>query len=321
MAIVSKWIENLRNNRSLSPGRRIGLQLFLSMILLLWFFVGCFLYYHYHLLRYSLRTDSGFLWFSLSVTLVLTVVFYRQTRRLGRMINRQQKEETNRLKRQLSLNMSHELKTPVASIQGYVETILQNPGMDERQRTQFLNRCHVQTQRLTSLLRDINTLNRIDEAPEQMEKVSLDLNPLIHGILSDVQLSLSERRMTVEIHLPEEISIMGNEGLLYSVFRNLLDNSIAYAGDGSAIRLICSTRQDGLWHFRYSDNGVGISDAHLPSLFNRFYRVDKGRSRRIGGTGLGLAIVKNAVLFHGGTISVQHAPGGGLMFEFTFSAG
>ncbi len=321
MGIVSKWIERFRTARPLSPGQRIGLRLFLSMVLLLWFFVGCFLYYHYQLACHSLQADAGFLWFSLSTALVLTVVFYRQTRRLDRLINRQQEEETTRLKRQLSLNMSHELKTPVASIQGYVETILQNPRMKEEQRTQFLNRCHIQTQRLTSLLRDINTLNRMDEAPEQMENTSLDLNPLINSILSDVQLSLSQRKMSVEVQMPEEIPVLGNEGLLYSVFRNLLDNSIAYAGDGSAVRLLCNGPQDGLWYFLYSDNGVGISDEHLPSLFNRFYRVDKGRSRRIGGTGLGLAIVKNAVLFHGGSISVHHAPSGGLQFDFTIAVG
>lgn len=272
-------------------------------------------------LMYNLKADMGFVWFSVCVTLVLTFVLYRQTRMFGNMVDRLQEEENSKLKRQLSLNMSHELKTPVSSIQGYVETILNNPKLDEKQRTQFLSRCHVQTKRLTSLLRDINTLNRIDEVPDQLEKTSLDLNRLIDGIKNDVQLSLSQRNMTAEIHIPEEIPIIGNEGLLYSVFRNLFDNSIAYAGDGSCIRLVCPGIENGMWHFQYSDNGVGISDEHLPSIFNRFYRVDKGRSRRIGGTGLGLAIVKNAVQFHGGNIVVQQSPSGELVFDFTLKPG
>lgn len=309
-------------------GHRMGFSFFISMAALLWVFVGCSIYYHYHVAtNYAERgqdaghgTDMGFLWISVYIALILTLVLFRQARILGRMINRLQEKENSKLKRQLSVNMSHELKTPVASIQGYIETILQNPEMDEAQRTQFLSRCHIQTQRLTSLLRDINTLNRMDEAPEQLEITNLDLNPLISGIMSDVQLALSQRRMDIKVEIPEEIPIMGNEGLLYSIFRNLLDNSIAYAGDGTTIRLACTGTRNGLWHFQYSDNGVGISDEHLPNIFNRFYRVDKGRSRRIGGTGLGLAIVKNAVLFHGGQISAHQSPVGGLCFDFSLRA-
>ena len=115
----------------------------------------------------------------------------------------------------------------------------------------------------------------------------------------------------VESHLVE-----GNQSLLYSVFRNLTDNAIAYAGEGTTITLSAKD-EDRFWHFTFSDNGIGVPAEHLPRLFERFYRVDKGRSRKMGGTGLGLAIVKNAVLLHGGTISVRNVPTGGLQFDFT----
>ena len=108
----------------------------------------------------------------------------------------------------------------------------------------------------------------------------------------------------------------GNRSLLYSVFRNLTDNAIAYAGDGTTITL--EGKEIGnKWHFVFRDNGQGVPQEHIARLFERFYRVDKGRSRKMGGTGLGLAIVKNAVLLHGGTIRVNNLPEGGLKFELT----
>ena len=115
--------------------------------------------------------------------------------------------------------------------------------------------------------------------------------------------------------LPEHLVVKGNQSLLYSVFRNLTDNAIAYAGDGTTINLTAEEVGDE-WHFAFSDNGVGVPAEHLPRIFERFYRVDKGRSRKMGGTGLGLAIVKNAVLLHGGKISVHNRPTGGLEFNF-----
>ena len=118
--------------------------------------------------------------------------------------------------------------------------------------------------------------------------------------------------------LPAHICVRGNMSLLYSVLRNLTDNAIAYAGVGTTITLTAHEEGE-WWHFTFSDNGVGVGAEHLPRLFERFYRVDKGRSRKMGGTGLGLAIVKNAVLLHGGTITASNNPEGGLRFDFTLA--
>lgn len=226
------------------------------------------------------------------------------------------KEEQNVLKRQLTQNIAHELKTPVASIQGYLETILENPNINEAMKQQFLQRCYAQSQRLASLLRDISTLNRLDDAPEMVDFEKVDISAMVASIIQDTSLEMSERGMTFDNKLPDGITVKGNQSLLYSVFRNLTDNAVAYAGEGTTITLSVESK-DEFWSFTFSDNGVGVPYEHLPRLFERFYRVDKGRSRKMGGTGLGLAIVKNAVLLHGGTISVSNNITGGLRFEFT----
>lgn len=220
------------------------------------------------------------------------------------------------LKRQLTQNIAHELKTPVASIQGYLETILENPNANDKMKQQFLERCYAQSQRLASLLHDISTLNRLDDAPDMVDFETVDINAMVTGIIKDTALQMSERKMRFDNRLPQGVTVRGNQSLLYSVFRNLTDNAIAYAGEGTTITLTASLT-DGMWSFTFSDNGVGVPYEHLPRLFERFYRVDKGRSRKMGGTGLGLAIVKNSVLLHGGTISVSNNITGGLRFDFT----
>ena len=234
------------------------------------------------------------------------------------------RREQDVLKRQLTQNIAHELKTPVASIQGYLETILENPNTSDAARDMFLKRCYAQSQRLTSLLQDISTLNRMDDAPEMMGNEVVNISDTVANIQKETALQLQQKHMAFVNHLPDDIVVKGNPSLLYSVFRNLTDNAIAYAGESTTITLSANPINEDndeadapKWHFTFSDNGVGVPAEHLPRLFERFYRVDKGRSRKMGGTGLGLAIVKNAVILHGGTISVKNNEGGGLCFEFT----
>ena len=227
------------------------------------------------------------------------------------------KEEQNRLKRQLTQNIAHELKTPVASISGYLETILDNPNINDATKGQFLQRCYAQAQRLTSLLHDISTLNRLDDAPDMVDFETVDVGTMVASIAKETALQMADRNMRIINQLPHSLKVKGNQSLLYSVFRNLTDNAIAYSGVGTTIKITVHDNGKGFWHFTFSDNGVGVPYEHLPRLFERFYRVDKGRSRKMGGTGLGLAIVKNAVLLHGGTISASNNPNGGLRFDFT----
>ena len=228
-----------------------------------------------------------------------------------------QEEEQARLKRQLTQNIAHELKTPVSSIQGYLETIISNPNIPQENVRVFLERSYAQSNRLTFLLRDISVLTRMDEAPELVEKEQVNLSKIVENILNEVALGLEEKYITVVNKLPSEVILTGSSSLLYSIFRNLIDNAIAYAGNDIQITINCFREDEKFYYFSFSDTGVGVPEEHLNRLFERFYRVDKGRSRKLGGTGLGLAIVKNAVLFHGGTIFAKNMPKGGLEFVFT----
>ena len=209
-----------------------------------------------------------------------------------------QEEEQARLKRQLTQNIAHELKTPVSSIQGYLETILSNPNIPKDTVRTFLERSYAQSNRLTTLLRDISVLTRMDEAPEMMEREAVNLSLVVENIINEVNLGLEEKHIKVINLMPQALMINGNHSLLYSIFRNLMDNAIAYAGTNIHITINCFREDDTFYYFSFSDSGIGVEEEHLTRLFERFYRVDKGRSRKLGGTGLGLAIVKNAVLFH-----------------------
>lgn len=228
-----------------------------------------------------------------------------------------QKEEESRLKRQLTQNIAHELKTPVSSIQGYIETILDNQTLPDEKRNFFIERCHIQTKRLTDLLQDISLLNRIDESNQLFEQECINLSNMIQEIANDSAEQLAQKKMTIETKMRAPLYIQGNNSLLYSIFRNLTDNAIAYAGEGAHITIHCYMQDSSFYYFSFSDSGIGVSEEHLNRLFERFYRVDKGRSRKIGGTGLGLAIVKNAVLYHKGEIVAKNRAQGGLEFLFT----
>lgn len=228
-----------------------------------------------------------------------------------------QEEEQVRLKRQLTQNIAHELKTPVSSIQGYLETIVSNKNLPREKIDAFLERCYAQSNRLSRLLRDISVLTRMDEAAHLIDMERVDISALVDSIINEVALELEEKQITVHNSLRSGIHVRGNYSLLYSIFRNLMDNAIAYAGTGIQIHLTCFRQDEHFYYFSFSDTGVGVPPEHLNRLFERFYRVDKGRSRKLGGTGLGLAIVKNAVIIHGGSISAKNSPSGGLEFVFT----
>ncbi len=248
---------------------------------------------------------------------------------------RNSEEDKERIKRQLTQNAAHELKTPAASIQGYLETMITNPDLPEDKRRHFLERCYEQSERMCRLLQDMSTLTKLDAVADKeadgKPKSTVDVRAVIDNVLDDTALELEQRGITATLNLPDEITVPGDYSLVYSIFRNLIDNSIAYATGATKISILCAesegeepgesgrteTRR---YEFTVSDNGCGVAPEHLAHIFERFYRVDKGRSRKIGGTGLGMAIVKNAVAVHGGTASAEITPGGGLTVKFSLRA-
>lgn len=230
---------------------------------------------------------------------------------------RDSEKDKARLKRQLTQNVAHELKTPVSSIQGYLETIVSNPDIDAQTKEQFIQRCYAQSRRLSSLLADISTLNKLDDAPQGYEFEAVNIPDLLQTIRRDVSMQMEANHVTFRSLVEPGVEVNGNPSLLYSIFRNLTDNSIAYGGEEVTITVQVLSESTDFYTFSFSDNGPGVAPEHIPHLFERFYRIDKGRSRKMGGTGLGLAIVKNSVLLHRGTISVRLGIAGGLEFIFT----
>lgn len=230
---------------------------------------------------------------------------------------RNSEDDKTRIKRQLTQNIAHEIKTPVSSLQGYLETMISDKDMDEKTKELFIERCYAQSCRLSNLLRDVSVLTSMDEAAQPFETSELNMHLLIEEIKEEVSSRLAEKKMRFLNLTGPSLKIKGNPALVYSIFRNLTENSIAYAGEGSSIVVQALNETEEYCRFSFSDNGAGVDPLHLPHLFERFYRIDKGRSRKNGGTGLGLAIVKNAVLLHGGDISAKLSSTGGIEFIFT----
>lgn len=230
-----------------------------------------------------------------------------------------QLDEAKKYKQQLTHNIAHELKTPVTSIRGYLETLMQQ-DLDKDQSRFFIERAYAQTLRLSSLVSDISTLNNIEEAAGRYDIEIIKIRQCIREIENDLAYRLSENNIKVEVEIDEHIIIEGVYLLIYSLFKNLIDNSIDHAGKNIYIHIgTAGIESDKIW-FRYYDTGKGVPDKHIDRLFERFYRVEAGRSRKSGGSGLGLSIVKNSVLLHNGTITVKNRENGGLQFDFSLSA-
>ncbi len=226
-------------------------------------------------------------------------------------------EKNKLLKQQMSNNITHELRTPVSSIRGYIETILSCRSLSPEKQHYFLERAHAQVVRLTDLIRDVALISKTEEAPETMPREEIDINSVVADIVEELRGQLSESKMKVTDEIPPHTSINGNYALVYSIFRNLMENSIRYSGEGTEIGIERYNEDKEYYYFRFYDTGVGVPEEHLSRLFERFYRVTEGRTRDCGGTGLGLSIVRNAVLFHFGNISVRNRKDSGLEFLFS----
>ena len=227
-----------------------------------------------------------------------------------------EEQEKIRIKRQLSNNINHELKTPVASIGVCLETLLSGISLSEEKRQELIERCYMHNERLRRLLNEVSLITRMEDGSALIGKENVVINDMLAEIAEELAIMPEEERMTLHTDFDKEVEIEGNLSLIGSIFRNLTENAIAYSG-GRNIYISLMEDNDSWCKIRFEDDGCGVEEKQLSRLFERFYRVDKGRSRQLGGTGLGLSIVKHAVLFHGGTITASNRPGGGLRFEFS----
>ena len=234
------------------------------------------------------------------------------------LLNNISSSEKNRLlKQEMTNNIAHELKTPVSSIRGYIETILEQSNLTPDKQKFFLERAYTQVLRLSDLIRDVALITKTEEASELFTKENINIYDTVNEVTTDLEVPLKHAGIILENCVSSKVEIEGNHTLLYSIFRNLIDNTISYAGDNVTIHIETYTEDSEFYYFSYYDTGRGIEEEHLTRIFDRFYRVNPGRSRKNGGSGLGLSIVKNAILFHKGQISAKNRKDGGLEFIFS----
>lgn len=225
-------------------------------------------------------------------------------------------EEKSRMKRQLTNNINHELKTPIGVIKGYLDTIIENPDMDTASREHFQLKAREHVNRLVNIITDVSAITRLEDGSQLINTEVLDYHDVVYTAANDFEESNVLGQMEFNYDVPLDCMIDGNYNLLSGMIINLTKNAVAYSkGSECGVRLL--DEDDRFYRFVFYDNGVGVGEEHIPHLFDRFYRVDSGRSRKSGGTGLGLPIVYNVVEAHGGKITVRNREGGGLEFIFT----
>lgn len=225
-------------------------------------------------------------------------------------------QEKQRIKHQLTNNINHEIKSPVHAIQACLETIVnQGEKLTKEQTVELIHHAYEHVQQLSALLQDISMITRMTDASNKIERTEVNINKILEGIKKEIELYPDEKKMRFNMTVPENMIINGNKHLIESIFQNLTNNALSYSGGRD---IFLSASDEGSYYmFEFADNGIGVDKEHLSKLFERFYRVDSGRSRKLGGTGLGLSIVKNAVIFHDGAIKVSNRQKGGLQFTFT----
>ena len=223
-------------------------------------------------------------------------------------------EETERVRRDFVTNVSHELRTPLASIQGYAETLLDGAVDDPEHNRRFLEIIRQNAERLAQLSSDLMTLSQIEVRARDYDFAPVVVNDLLTQASDSIRALTDKKRVSVRVEgLPASTRVECDSDSLYQALMNLLENAAKYTPEGGAITL-GAQREDEEIEFYVRDTGVGIPSDHIPRLFERFYRVDKARSRELGGTGLGLAIVKHLVLAHDGSVRVESEMGKGSTF-------
>jgi signal transduction histidine kinase len=273
-------------------------------------------------IRSFLQAEHSFIFLVLSLFVISMFLLWQIATRFGRDISRlkadvlaQQKARMD-LKSEMTNSIAHELRTPVSAIRGYTETLLEE-DLPENTRIAFTRRAYDAAVRLSDLLRDVALLSKLEEADKLFKKEEVFIYEIVNDVIEEFAGKIDENSVKVENSLPQYISITGNQTLIYSIFRNLIENSLKHAGKWITLKIELTGEDNDFYFFSVSDSGIGVDEHYLNRIFERFFRVSDGRSREDGGSGLGLSIVRHAILYHGGTVSASNQYNTG--FKVTFS--
>lgn len=218
--------------------------------------------------------------------------------------------------RQIGMNVSHELKTPVSIVKGYLETVLREENMPDALKNKFIARAYQNTNRLANLIKDVGMVMRLQENGSSVKCVPLNFYDIVVSLAEDVTKGHLSGSMAFNYQIPKDCYVLGHETLLVNALLNLIYNASQYS-EGTEMSLEWQRKEDGRHVFAFADNGVGVGEEHITRLFDLFYRVDRGRSRKNGGSGLGLPLVRRVIMAMHGDISVENADTGGLKFTFS----
>jgi signal transduction histidine kinase len=215
-------------------------------------------------------------------------------------------------------NIAHELRTPVTSVCAYLETLIEHKNLNPEKRDDYIQRAYLQIMRLSDLIQDVTLLTKTKEAPQNFTLEDVSIYEMLQELIEiDTKSFIEKNKSIINLLVQKNTMVRGNYTLLYSIFRNLLNNALKYAGEKSIITIHNYMEDNEYYYFSFSDNGKGVEEKHIGSIFERFYRIAEGRTRDKGGSGLGLSIVKDAVNFHQGEIIAKNRAEGGLEFLFT----
>ncbi|MDO4307222.1 MAG: ATP-binding protein [Eubacteriales bacterium] len=239
----------------------------------------------------------------------------QQNEQIARQI--EELKEAEAMRREFSANVSHELKTPLMSISGYAE-LMMNGMVPEDKVPEFSGRIYHEAGRLSSLVADIIQLSRLEEKGSELDFAPVDIYDLAQEVASHLQASAEKKKISISVEgEPEQVE--GMSQVLYEVFYNVADNAVRYTEEGGTVRISVGKKK-GHPYYRVEDNGIGIPENEQKRVFERFYRVDKSHSRETGGTGLGLSIVKHGAAMHHADLQLKSAPGNGTLIELVFQA-
>ncbi|MFJ5965219.1 two-component system histidine kinase PnpS [Bacillus sp. NPDC093026] len=229
-------------------------------------------------------------------------------------------KQLEQMRKDFVANVSHELKTPITSIKGFTETLLDGAIDDKEALTEFLSIILKESVRLETLIQDLLDLSKIEQQHFKLNIQEANATEIIHEIKTLLQHKAAEKGIQLHVRVPKEpVYVMADPLRLKQIFLNLVNNALTYTPEGGSVTITARPRKDG-YEFDVEDTGIGMKKSEIPRIFERFYRIDKDRSRNSGGTGLGLAIVKHLVDAHEGTISVRSKQGKGTTFTVSLKS-